>query len=179
MSVGLGLRLAPLGGALLLFAPACSTKSSAGAADSGAGGDGYVGCANDPRADTYVANLQKAGQTGKYTFTLVQAQPVPPAIDANQWTMKIVDSNGAPPAAPNGVGLRLCMPDHGHGSNQTPQFATNPSGTYTVSDVYLFMPGLWQATFAVGTGDLGGACSPASDVGVVVDQAVFSFCIQG
>jgi hypothetical protein len=43
------------------------------------------------------------------------------------------------------------MPDHGHGSPRTPVLTDNGDGTFTLSDLFLFMGGVWQITFAAGT----------------------------
>ena len=59
------------------------------------------------------------------------------------------------------------MPLMKHGSTQTPQFAMNSDGTVAVSDIYLFMNGLWLVTFYVGP-----STAP-------MDSAAFTFCIDG
>lgn len=167
--------------ALVLFAlvAACSSKSgpstsTASQGENGVGEDGgLVTCSG--QADTYVANLTTQGKLGKYTFTLVSASPAPPDIDANTWKVEIKDATGASPSLEQ-ISVLPFMPQMGHGSDQTPQVTANADGSFGVSDIYLFMNGLWTITFTVTE-------PPAEDAGSKVtptlDQGVFTFCIDG
>ena len=99
--------------------------------------------------DTYTANLVKPGKSGKYTFTLVSAMPGPPSLDTNVWQVKVVDGSGKAPSADQ-LSAYPYMPKMGHGSSQVPQIAASGTdGEFTVSDVYLFMDGLWTSTISV------------------------------
>ena len=134
--------------AFLIGAPvvcaACSSTGATPAASGDAGpaqnGAGAVSCG--VTTDTYVANLTKPGKLGKYTFTLVQGVPAPPDLDGNVWTIQIVDASGASPTLAQVMAYPY-MPQMGHSSDQTPQVAVNADGTFSISDIYLFMPGLW------------------------------------
>jgi hypothetical protein len=134
-----------LGAASLLLVAGCS--SSSGPANDSAM-DSSVGCGTE--GQTYAANMLEPGTLGKYTFTLVDANPAPPSGGLNQWTVKITGATGTDPS-PSATQLFACpfMPRMGHASDQTPQFAANADGTFTVSDIDLFMPGLWTVTFSV------------------------------
>jgi hypothetical protein len=159
---------------------ACSSRSGNAPSQSasqgeGAGedGGGVVGCSGE--GDTYVANLAKAGKLGKYTFTLTKAVPAPPDLNGNVWTLTVKDVTGASPALDQ-LQVLPFMPQMGHGSDQTPQIAANTDGTFDVSDIDLFMDGLWTVTFTVTE-------PPAEDAGskapLLIDQGVFTFCING
>jgi hypothetical protein len=161
---------------------ACSSKSSSSTTTSsdaggengvGEDGGGVVSCSG--QADTYVANLTEQGKLGKYTFTLVSATPAPPDLDGNTWAVTIKDATGASPALDQ-VQVLPFMPQMGHGSDQTPQLTANADGSFGVSDIYLFMDGLWTVTFTVTE-------PPAEDAGsktpATIDQGVFTFCIDG
>jgi hypothetical protein len=170
--------------AFLIGAPlvcaACSSKgaSPAAAEDAGPGqgGAGAVSCG--VTTDTYVANLTKPGKLGKYTFTLVQGVPAPPDLDGNVWTMKIVDASGAPPILAQVMAYPY-MPQMGHSSDQTPQVAANADGTFAISDIYLFMPGLWTITLSVlATDDAGTVPTTTSTPPIVLDEAVYTFCVD-
>ncbi len=153
---------------LSLAACSSSTPASAAVVDSG-----VEGC--DGQGDTYTANLAKPGTQGVYTFTLVQASPAPPALDANVWTLKITDKSGAPPALSQ-VAVTPFMPLMGHGSDQVPILSANADGTFAVQNVFLFMSGLWTVTVAVdATADAG---AKASATPTVLDQAVYTFCVD-
>jgi hypothetical protein len=140
---------------------ACGSDNPASA---DGGGDGLIGCTNDPRALTYTANMQQVGVGRLLTFVLVKSDPAPPVKGTNTWTVKLLDTMGH---AVTGASLSVVpkMPDHGHGTSIVPQVAPAGDG-YVVSSVYLFMAGLWQVTIQ--------AQSAAGN-----DTAVFQFCIEG
>jgi hypothetical protein len=161
-----GAAAAPLGCSSGSSSPSGST-GNVGTGQSGADAGGAVGCSG--QGDTYKANLTKTGTKG-YTFTLVQASPAPPAQYANVWTLKVTDPSGGSPSASQ-VALDPFMPLMGHGSDQVPTIAANADGTFTVTDVYLFMQGLWTVTVKVTQPVDGGAPTP-------LDSAVFEFCID-
>jgi hypothetical protein len=124
-------------------------------------------CAIETRADTFVVGLDKQGAAGKLDFKLMQADPAPPARDDNTWTVQISAMSGA--TVGQGVaGMSLSvtpfMPDHQHGTPIQVGITDKGGGTYELSPVNLWMPGLWQTTIQAS----GGSAS---------DQAVFSFCI--
>jgi hypothetical protein len=141
-----------------------SSDASAAGEDGGEADSGVVGCESSPMAEVYSADMVHAGAQGKYEFTLTAATPAPPGQFANAWTMKIVDASGKTPAIAD-IAVVPRMPLMNHGSDQTPQLQSNADGTIGISDIYLFMPGLWTVTFTV------------SANGSSVDSAVFGFCI--
>ncbi len=152
-----------------------STSSSSGAPADAPDGQpepsaveaGTVTCQNDHRVDTYVANLAKASQSGALRVTLASIDPAPPAIGTNGWTIRITDGSGTPMSnAP--LTVTPFMPDHGHGSSIRAIVTPGSDGTYTVSPLYLFMPGVWRVTFALPAGDAGRA-----------ESVEFFFCIAG
>jgi hypothetical protein len=110
--------------------------------------------------------MSEVGASKALTFILVGSSPAPPAIDDNIWTVKVLDPSGAPATNATFSSIKTWMPDHGHGSPETPMATPDLDGTYTVQPLYLFMNGLWQITFTV-------------QVGAVSDTATFSFCIGG
>ncbi len=159
--------------ALGLAVGGCSSKSSGTGTNQGSDSTpdaATVGCTGE--GDTYSANMEKPGENGKFTFTLVEAAPAPPSLDGNVWTVKVVDGSGKAPTAGQLTAFPY-MPKMGHGSSQVPQIAANPDGTFTVSDVYLFMDGLWTVTFSVAGTETDGGAKP-----VAVDSAVYTFCID-
>lgn len=142
----------------------CSSSSSPAATTQDAGD--VVGCQNDSRADVYAANLTKMGKSGVFQFTLVSADPAPPALNTNTWTLKLVDASGAPVTNATFPKISPYMPDHGHGSTATPAATSNGDGTYSITPLYFFMGGLWQITIDAQSGSQ-------------TDSAVFSFCVAG
>jgi len=141
----------------------CSSSSSPAAPQDA--GD-LVGCQSDPRADSYAANTTKMGKSGVFQFTLVSADPAPPALNNNTWTLKLADASGAPVTNATFPKISPYMPDHGHGSTATPVATPNGDGTYGITPLYFFMGGLWQVTIQAQSGSQS-------------DSAVFSFCVAG
>jgi len=153
---------------LALWLASCSPAADAPGASGSTSdaGSTVIGCAGDSRAETYQADMSQVGAAKALTFVLVASSPGPPAIDDNIWTVKVLDSSGAPAANATFSSIKTWMPDHGHGSPETPVATPNADGTYTVQPLYLFMNGLWQITFT-------------AKAGAVSDSATFSFCIGG
>jgi hypothetical protein len=124
-------------------------------------------CAQEQRADTFVAGLSRASPSGAFEVTFVEAMPAPPDRGLNRWVLEVKDRTGALVDGAE-VRLRPWMPDHGHGSNPPHLFptATGVAGQYQITDMDLFMSGLWQFTVRV-------------ERGADSDELVFSFCIEG
>ncbi len=159
-----GTAVGVLAGALAMSA--CSSGPSGHPADGGAPPDtGVVGCKGSQLAQTYAAPMVERGSSGKYTFRLEAASPAPPALLSNTWTVKIADAAGNAPGA-SAITVTPRMPLMNHGSDQTPVVRSKGDGTFEVSNIYLFMPGLWAVTFDVVGGE------------AVLDSAAFTFCIE-
>jgi hypothetical protein len=141
---------------LLLLAAACGGNS-------GSGDSGTVNCQSDSRVFKYTPNLSVTSTSGM-KYILVQSDPAPPARGLDTWTLKITDSAGTPqPSLP--VQIRTIMPEHGHGSSTTPVITNQGGGNYQVSQLNLFMPGVWKITF--------------SNSAAFTDIADFWFCVPG
>jgi hypothetical protein len=155
-----------LSAAIGIVVTAACTSSQSTTDDAGSGdGSDLVGCASDPRADTYSPGLTKLGQAKVFQFVLVSADPAPPATYQNTWVLKIEDAAGNPVTGAAITSVTPFMPDHGHGTS-IPQIVPNADGTITVSSVYLFMAGLWRTTIV-------------AQSGTAMDSAMFWFCVSG
>lgn len=152
--LGFGLSLG-LGAALATGA--CS--------DDGDEDDLSYNCATETRADEFVLGLTKPGESGRYMFKLVGADPAPPARGDNSWVLG-VETTASPAAPVTGAPMTVTpfMPDHEHGSGKTVTITpmTN-AGEYKLEPVNLWMPGLWEVTVQV--------------TGAQSDRAVFRFCL--
>jgi len=169
MAIRLALPVVALSLAGLLGRAADCTSSSAtggNPVDAAVPDGDLVGCATDPRDDTYAAGMMKPGTQGNFQFVLMTANPGPPGLDANTWTVKLQDMGGAPVPGATFATIKPWMPDHGHGSTATPTVTDNGDGTYTVDDLYFFMAGLWQVPLTVQVNGKG-------------DTVTFSFCVAG
>jgi hypothetical protein len=143
---------------LVVLAAACGGSSPISEADAGT-----VNCQNDSRVFTYTPNLSVAAPSGM-KYILVQSNPAPPARGLDTWTLKVTDAAGTPQPGLS-VQIRTIMPEHGHGSSTTPIITNQGGGNYLVSQLNLFMAGVWKITFSN---------SPA-----FTDSVDFWFCVPG
>ncbi len=150
---------------VVLGLSACASKDPATTPAAVDAGPGNITCSTDPRAMTYTANMAQMGSSGMYKFVLAQSDPAPPAKGTNTWTLKLTDAAGANVSGAM-IDVLPFMPDHAHGTSVDASVTPNADGTYTVTPLYLFMPGIWTITFT-------------AHVGAVTDKSVFSFCIEG
>ena len=119
-------------------------------------------CSNDPRVTPYADNMKFKGSA--LSVEILTADPSPPGLQLNTWTFQVLDAQNNPVTGAT-ITLQPYMPDHGHGPSVVP-VVTASGSTYTVSNVDLFMPGVWQMTFGITNGG-------------VKDQAVIEFCVSG
>lgn len=154
--------------ALAFFgAKACSDDTG----DTGGmgGSSNTVSCTDDLRLDLYTDNMEKEGELGELTFRFSDFEPAPPAKGSNTFHVQV--KNPAGDVLTHGLAVSLIMPDHGHGSSITPVVSLDAtSGVYTVTPLYLFMPGVWRITF-----DAAAARSDAA----VLDRVALHFCVEG
>jgi hypothetical protein len=140
---------------------------SSTAASSSTGTTVEAACAHDTRIVPYAVGVEAKATDGALTVHFMDANPAPPTKGNNTWTVQLLDKDGKPV---NGATIvtKPFMPDHNHGSSIKPTAtAKGTDGTYEINPVNLFMPGVWQITFAVTT------------PGGLDDSAVVSFCIDG
>lgn len=156
---------------LIALSTACGSSSSptTSTTDASTSGEtsedaGTVSCDKEPGLDTYVANLTKTGKSN-VSFVLVSGDPAPPARGTNTWNVKISGADGAPLDGAQ-VDVKPFMPKHGHGSSVVPTVTPTGAGTYAITNLNLFMPGLWTITITAKSG-------------TTTDSAVFTFCIAG
>jgi hypothetical protein len=157
------------------------TRCASGGASEGSGGsggssinlggeggalDGEVSCTDDSRVDTYTANLVRPGARSVLSFDLVSSEPAPPARGRNTFELRVTDADGASVAGE--LGVELDMPDHGHGTSVVPVVTfDDAAGVYTITPLYLFMPGVWRIELEL------------SVDGDALDRAEYFFCIEG
>ena len=141
-----------------------------GACGSQSNNSDVISCQNDSRVMAYAPNVSVNSTGGMLKLTLVQANPAPPAVGTNDWTVRATNMSGQ--AIANLVlsidpRTGVFMPDHGHGPSVYPQVTANGDGSFAVSLLDFFMPGVWRITFNATT-DTGAA-----------DTAIFYFCVPG
>jgi len=126
---------------------------------------GEVNCQNDPRVLTYAPNVTVTSSGGGTKYALVTSNPAPPAKGLDNWTLHVSAASSGQAMSGLNLTIQTLMPDHGHGSPTVPPITDNGGGNYTVTNLYLFMPGVWRIRFF-----------PAATPG---DMADFMFCVQG
>lgn len=147
--------------------PAETTGGAGGQSSSSTGIATEPACAKDPRVVSYAVGVEAKATDGALSVHFMDANPAPPAKGNNTWMVQLLDGNGKPV---NGATIvtKGFMPDHGHGTSVKPQAtAKGQDGTYEITPVTLFMPGVWQITFTVTTTD------------GMADSAVVTFCVDG
>lgn len=135
--------------------------------DSGEHTHHHTDSCDDGEVDDYIAGIHRQGDAG-FTVTIRAADPSPPDVGRNTWTLEVTDPSGAEVNEGGSVVVVPWMPLHGHGTTPPDYFgAANEDGTWTVPEVDLFMPGLWELTFEV------------ADAAGTSDSVLFRFCLEG
>jgi hypothetical protein len=142
--------------------------SGGGAAPDAAGADSALySCEMEPRAMTYTPGMAAKQSDGTFAAELMTTQPGQiPVKGSNDWTVEILDAAGNP-ADGLTVAVTSKMPDHNHPT--TVQAVVTPAGggMYSLSPVYLYMPGYWEVTLDV------------TDMSGTTGKLVFPICISG
>jgi len=154
--------------AALALAVVTVPTAACGASGGGSGGgEADSLCDTDPRAMAYVAGLSQTATGAALKVSFVDAMPAPPALNLNTWTVKLTDENGDPVSGAT-IAVKPFMPDMGHGASIVPQvMPMTTEGMYQITQLDLFMPGIWTNTFTITT-----ASEPVATL-------VFTFCIDG
>jgi hypothetical protein len=158
------------------LAAAATIAFMAHLAGCGGGGEGSsadgdtVSCTADPRLDSYAGELAKSGERGVLSFRFSDLEPAPPARGNNTFHVQVNDIAGSAMQVDLAVDLR--MPDHGHGTSVEPSVtADDAPGRYTLSPLYLFMPGVWRIELE--------AYAAGAEDDVAIDSVTLHFCIEG
>jgi hypothetical protein len=119
--------------------------------DDGAGVDAGSGLS----ADVYVAGMEQVGADGVFRVALIDSSPIPQDLTLYTWLIEVRDADGNPVEGA-AVVAEPTMPDHGHGTFPitTPGVAAEGVGRFTLSDMDLFMAGVWRVELRVSAGDL-------------------------
>jgi len=119
-------RLDLVAAALAMSSAACSSNGSAEAAAMGA------------------SPLQTvSSQSGGLTID-VRTAPQPPVRGTNEVELTVTGATDGLARDGLAIAVEPWMPAMGHGTSIVPTITPETGGKYLVSDVDLFMPGLWQ-----------------------------------
>jgi hypothetical protein len=132
----------------------------------GSGGEGGAptGGACAGRGETYVAGISETGDGG-WTVRITEADPAPPALDDNRWTVEVEDASGSPVEGAT-FEVDPDMPDHGHGTPIVAEVQDEGGGTYVLDPVNMFMPGFWTVDITI--------TAPSGES----DAVTFGFCVE-
>lgn len=142
-----------LSAAFCLCGACVSPAPSEPAVDAGPDGMGPAPatlCA-DPRADPWPLRKFKASSGARFRVALIAAEPSPPAIGKNTWTLRVTGPDDQP-AAGLDLSARPFMPDHGHGTALPRVIAAMSPATHQVRAMDLFMEGIWQVDLLLASG---------------------------
>lgn len=140
---------------LALALGACSGKDG----DDGSGGGGGASS-----CETFSAGLTQLGDEGNVSVVLESSSPAPPSRGNNDWTIQLLDTNGAPISDAT-VGVTPYMPKHGHGSSVKAVITPLGEGRYELNPVNFSMAGTWEVTVDV------------TLAGGGTDKTMFTLCI--
>lgn len=87
-------------------------------------------------------------QTGKLDVA-VRTSPQPPARGNNTIELTITGASDGAPVDGLALAVKPWMPAMGHGTSIVPMIEPQSSGKYLISNVDLFMPGLWEIRLTI------------------------------
>jgi hypothetical protein len=134
-------------------APACGDDT----ADDGHAGHGGNHNPMRKRAEDVeplVANMEVEGERHKLRLQLLDFDPAPAHKGYNTWHIRLLDADGEPYAPARPPEVEPFMPQHLHGTNVVPVVEPGDEpGEFVVSDLHLYMGGLWEVRFTVDSED--------------------------
>ena len=133
-------------------ADARGSDAALGTAEAGAFAEAGAELDCGGTAPRYASGLNAVGKNG-VRVTLVDATPDPPVPGLNVLVLRLEDMEGN---TLNGaqVSVTEYMPQHRHGSPSEPVSEQLENGSYEVSGVEFTMPGYWELTIEIATGEL-------------------------
>lgn len=107
------------------------------------------------QGDEYIAGMEKVSTDGHFRIALVESTPIPQDLTLYTWVLEVRDADGQPIDGASVV-AEPTMPDHGHGTFPitTPGVASDGVGRFTLTDMDLFMAGVWQIELRITAGEL-------------------------
>jgi hypothetical protein len=93
--------------------------------------------------EDFVLGMSKSTPSGALTVAIVAAEPAPPLVGPNSWTVMLSAESGEAITAAS-VTLTGWMPLHRHGLSSVPLTRELGGGRYEIQPINLFMPQLWE-----------------------------------
>jgi hypothetical protein len=106
---------------------------------------GAVACSGSSDSPTAATSfpLEKPSDSGALSIQ-VTATPDPPTVGTNSFELTITRTADGSTVDGLTVAVVPYMPSMGHGTSAPPTVIAEGGGKYLVSNVYLFMPGVWE-----------------------------------
>ena len=107
------------------------------------------------QGDEYIAGMEKVSSEGHFRVALIESTPIPQDLTLYTWVLEVRDADGQPIDGASVV-AEPTMPDHGHGTFPitTPGVTAEGVGRFTLTDMDLFMAGVWQIELRITAGDV-------------------------
>jgi len=128
---------------------------------------GLAGCGGDGQPSGPVvfpaeALMSLASDAGRFVVT-VRTSPQPPVRGVDAVQLQIDDSVGTPV---DGLSIEAVpwMPAHGHGTSTRPKVEPQGGGIYELTNVSLYMAGLWELRSTLRFAEGADTVAPAFDV---------------
>jgi hypothetical protein len=104
-----------------------------------------------PKAQVFPLELESDSGT---LHVEVHTSPEPPVRGSNSAELTITNASDGTPVDGLVLAVRPWMPAMNHGTSAEPSVAAEGEGKYLVTNLYLYMPGLWElrATLSGPTG---------------------------
>ncbi|MDX2052670.1 MAG: FixH family protein [Polyangiaceae bacterium] len=110
---------------------------------------GVTDCQADPNLFDFSGRMVAASEQGTFQLRMLELAPEVPTKGDNRWTIELLDTQQAPLENPE-IQVTPFMPQHGHGTGVKAVVAKGEVlGTWIVSPVNLWMPGLWEVKLTV------------------------------
>jgi len=128
---------------------------------------GLAGCGGDGQPSGPVtfpseALMSLPSDAGRFVVT-VRTSPQPPVRGVDAVQLQIADAAGLPV---DGLSIEAVpwMPAHGHGTSTRPTVEPQGGGVYQITNVNLYMAGLWELRSTLQFGEGADTVAPAFDV---------------
>lgn len=135
---------------------------------------GAVSCLQDPRLDSLAPTraLSKLGDDGELTFVLLPLEEESLVRGENELQLRVLHDGVE--VADAELEVSATMPDHGHGTRSEPSVRFDEAHqAYSISDLDLFMPGVWRIDVTCPAQAMGDGAQG------VLDTTAYHFCVEG
>ena len=134
--------------------------------------------------DAVVPGLEVVGNDAKFSVRVASTNPPVHANGTYEWAIQVLDDKRLPVPGADLV-VEPWMMDHDHGTSAVTVVDSGSRGVYTLSDMNLFMNGLWEVRIDVKAGDtedrvvVNTCLAEAPKHEMYMGKAVYVFSVDG